>query len=504
MSTLELLLQGIQACLNPMLLLLCAAGTFMGAIVGVLPGLGPATAIAILLPMIYGKAPLPSIVMLAGIYYGAASGGSITSIALNVPGESQSVVTCFDGYPLQRMGKGGKAMGMAILSSFFGGSVGVILLTLLATPLARFALKFGPQEYFAVYVFTFVAIICIGKMDVRKGFISLFLGLLISTVGQDTGTGVPRLDFGIVHLWGKIDFIPVAVGLMGLSEIVLSITEDLINTKKTNSYKFTDIFPNVKELVLCMPSIIRGSIVGFFVGVLPGAGATIATMLTYKIEEQVASDRENFGKGSLQGVAGPESSNNSCTMGACVPMLSLGIPGSGTTAVLLGALVMVGLQPGPRLFLRNTDFVWGLIGSMYIGNVMLVILCILLIPLFLWLLKVSQNTLPVIVGILCIIGTFSVQNSFFDVGLMLFFAVIGLFFKTLDFPLPPFLIGVILGFDLELKFLQTMQIFKGDLRLISTRPIALTLFVLCVAMFAIPITRWALARKKRNQTAVAK
>lgn len=496
MNAITLLIQGIQACMDPTLLLLCAAGTFMGAIVGVLPGLGPATAIAILLPMIYGRAPLPAIIMLAGIYYGAASGGSITSIALNVPGESQSVVTCFDGYPLQKQGKGGKAMGIAILSSFFGGSVGLIFLTLLAAPLSRFALKFGPQEYFAVYVFTFVAIICIGKMDIRKGFISLFFGLLISTVGQDTGTGIPRLDFGIIYLWGKIDFIPVAVGLLGLSEILLSITENMVYAKSDSSYKLKDIFPTLKELIFCFPSMVRGSIIGFFTGVLPGAGATIATMLSYKIEEQVASDRKNFGKGSFQGVSGPESANNSCAMGACVPMLSLGIPGSGTTAILLGALVMVGLQPGPRLFLRNTDFVWGVIGSMYIGNVMLVVMCTLLIPLFLWLLKVSQSTLPVIVGILCIIGTYSVQNSLFDVGLMFFFAIIGLFFKTLNFPLAPFLIAVILGFDLELKFLQTMQICRGDLSIIFTRPIVLLLFTMCLAMFAIPITRWIRARKK--------
>jgi len=497
MNTMELLFQGIQACLNPTLLLLCAAGTFMGAIVGVLPGLGPATAIAILLPMIYGKPPLPAFITLAGIYYGAASGGSITSIALNVPGESQSVVTCFDGYPLQKQGKGGKAMGIAILSSFLGGTVGLILLTALATPLSKFALKFGPQEYFAVYVFTFIAIICIGKMDVRKGFISLFFGLLISAIGQDTGTGVPRLDFGIIYLWGKVEFIPVAVGLLGLSEIILSITEDMVYVESDNTYKLKDIFPTIKELIFCLPSMIRGTIVGFFTGVLPGAGGTIATMLTYKLEEQVASDRKNFGKGSLQGVAGPEASNNSCAMGAFVPTFSLGIPGSGTTAILLGALVMVGLQPGPRLFLRDSEFVWGVIGSMYIGNTMLVVQCLLLIPLFLWLLKISQKTIPIIVGILCIIGTYSVQNSLFDVGLMFFFAIIGLFFKTLDFPLSPFLIAVILGFDLELRFLQTIQICKGNISLIFTRPIVFVLFIASIAMFVIPISKWMRSKKVR-------
>jgi putative tricarboxylic transport membrane protein len=502
MSSLQLLLQGLAASLDPFILLMCAVGSFLGTIVGVLPGLGPGATLAILLPLAYGRPPLPTLVMLAGIYYGSQFGGAITSIALNVPGEASSVATCFDGYPLAKKGMAGKAIAIANFGSFFGGTVGVILLTFLASLLASFALRFGPPEYFAVYLFTFVAIVSLTKDSFFKGLVSLILGLLVSTIGLDAYTATARLDFGILDLMGGMEIIPVAVGLLGLSEIILSVANaEFINIKKDDpslKFKIKDLYPTIKEFVFCLPTMIRTTLVGFFVGVLPGAGAAIAAMLGYKMEERVASDRKNFGKGSLQGVAAPETANNSCVSGAFVPMLSLGIPGSGSTALLLGALIMVGIQPGPGLFSRNPELVWGLIGSMYIGNIMLLLMCTLMIPLFIWLLRISQKPLPVIVAVLCVIGTFGAQNTFFDVGVMFFFTIVGLFFKSLDIPVAPLVIAVILGSDLEKSFRQTMAMFKGDMGLFSTRPIASVLLALCVVMIAFPIVGWIRELKKKK------
>jgi putative tricarboxylic transport membrane protein len=504
MNTIQLLLQGLAACMDPLVLFLCLAGAFIGALVGVLPGLGPATALAILLPMVYGRPPLPTIVMLAGIYYGSQFGGAITSIALNVPGDAAAVATTFDGYPLAKKGKAGKAMGIAILSSFFGGTVGVIILTFIGRPLAGFALKFGPPEYFAVYLFSFVAIVAMTKGKMIKGIVSLFLGLSASTIGLDVVTGRARLTFGSINLMGGVEFLSVAVGLFGLSEILITISNaEYVEIKKDDpsmKLKIKDVFPNIKEIIFCIPTAIRSMFVGFFVGVLPGAGATIASMMCYNMENRVASDGKNFGKGSLQGVSAPEAANNGAATGAFVPMLSLGIPGSASTAILLGALIMTGIQPGPGLFSRNPEITWGLIDSMYTGNIMLLIMCIVLIPFFLWLLRISRKTLPVIIATLCMVGTFSAQNSSFDVGLMLFFAIVGMFFKKLEIPAAPMIIACILGTDIEFKFRQTMDMFQGDVSLFSTRPIALVLFAMCVAMIAYPLSGWIKERKikKRN------
>jgi putative tricarboxylic transport membrane protein len=335
-----------------------------------------------------------------------------------------------------------------------------------------------------------------------KGFISLILGLFFTTVGMDRYTATPRLNFGTLELMRGIDIIPVAVGLMGLSEIILSIVNaEFIEIKKGDpSLKFNlkGIFPTIKEIIFCIPTAIRSMIVGFFVGILPGAGASIASNLAYEMEKQVASDRENFGKGTLQGVTAPEAANNACVSGAMVTMLSLGIPGSNSTALLLGALIMVGIQPGPGLVTRAPDVFWGLISSMYIGNIMLVIMCIALIPVFLFLLRVSQKTLPVIIGILCVVGTYGSQNALFDVGVMLFFAIIGLFFKSLNFPVAPMVIGIVLGSEFEVTFRQTMGFFRNDLGLFFTRPIASVLFFLCIVMIVLPVIRWTREQKKKK------
>ncbi len=504
MDTLTMLLQGFHQLADPFVLMMCLIGAVIGTLVGVLPGFGPSAALAVLLPVIYGKDPLTSLVMLAGIFYGAMFGGMITSVTLNVPGESASVVTTFDGYPLAKKGKAGVAMGIAAISSFCGGTIGVILLTIMGTPLARAALKFGPPEYFAVYVFTFVAILSLGGSSFLKSAISLFLGLLVSTVGLDVITGQARLTFGSLNLLSGIDFIPAVVGLFGLSEIVLSLADnEQITIKKdhqNSSYGLRDVFPKLKDFIHCIPSIIRGSLLGFGVGALPGAGATIATFMTYSLEKRVAKDPETFGTGNIRGVAAPESANNGSSSGSFVPLLALGIPGSATTAVLLGAFIMVGIQPGPRLFAEHPDVAWGLIASMYVGNVMLLIINTAFIPGFIWLLRISQKTLPVIVATLCVIGTYSVNNSVADVLIMLCFTAVGVFFKKLDIPPAPAVVAIVLGGQLEFAFRQTLQALRGDFAISFTRPIFVAVFIACVALLAMSASRsYKTYKAKKNR-----
>jgi putative tricarboxylic transport membrane protein len=324
-------------------------------------------------------------------------------------------------------------------------------------------------------------------------FTSLSFGLFFTTIGMDLYTATPRMNFGTFELMRGINIIPVAVGLMGLSEILLSMANgEYIEIKKNDpslKFKFWDIFPNFKEILFCLPTAIRSLFIGFFVGVLPGAGASIASNLAYETEKQIASDRKNFGTGSLQGVAAPEAANNACVSGAMVPMLSLGIPGSNSTAMLLSAMIMVGIQPGPALVTRTPQVFWGLLSSMYIGNVMLVVMCLLLVPVFIFLLRVSQKTLPIIVAVLCVVGTYGSQNVLFDVFVMFFFALIGVFLKVLKFPVAPMVVAIVLGAEFEVTFRQTMGYFRNNLSLIFTRPIAVALLCMCAALIILSIFR---------------
>jgi len=492
-ETLSYLMLGFQEVLVPTTLLMTFIGVVMGTVVGVLPGLGPSAALSVLLPMVYGKEAVPSLAMLAGIYYGAMFGGMITSISINVPGESASVVTSFDGYPLAKQGKAGMAMGISAISSFCGGTFGIILLTIMGAALAKFALAFGPPEYFAIYLFTFVAIMTIGSGGkIIESAIALIFGLLISCIGLDVMTGTARLTFGSVNLLAGVDFLPAVVGLFGLSEIVLSLSEGEkieIDKKKGNykQYSFKNVFPKLHDFIHSLPAIIRGGVVGFIVGVLPGAGATIATFLTYNIEKRVSKDPDSFGKGNIRGVAVAEAANNGAASGAFVPLLTLGIPGSATTAILIGAFIMVGITPGPALFSEHPDVAWGLISSMYVGNVMLIIITTAFIPFFIWVLGISQKTLPIIVASLCVVGTYSLNNSVFDVLLMLVFTVIGLFMKKLEFPVSPVIIAIVLGGDLEFAFRQSLQLFQGNIFMSFTRPICVVLYLLSLLLIALPV-----------------
>jgi putative tricarboxylic transport membrane protein len=424
----------------------------------------------------------------------------ITSICMNIPGESTSVVTTFDGYPLAKNGKAGKAMGIAALSSFVGGTVGLVLLTVIGVPLARWALHFGPPEYMSIYIFTFIAILSLGGGDTLKSAISLFLGFLIASVGIDPITGGGRLTFGSVDLLAGIGFLPVIVGMFGLSEIVLDIASNESASFNQNvsgkEYGLKEVFPSLSDFIHCFPSMIRGCLLGFFIGALPGPGGSLSTFMSYGIEKRLSKDPDSFGKGNIRGVAAPEASNNGCCSGAYVPLLALGIPGTATAAMLLGAFILLGIQPGPRLFVSNPQLVWGIIASMYVGNVVLLVLNTAFIPVFIWLLKKSQNTLPVIVAILCFIGSYSLNNSFFDIFLMLLFTGFGVFFKKLSIPAAPAVIAVVLGGNLEFSFRQTMELFRGHFFLTFERPICVALFILSAMLILLSAYKNVKAKAK--------
>jgi len=485
------LLQGFLRVIDLRLLLMCFAGTSLGTLIGVLPGIGPAAAIAVLLPATYGSDPLTALVMLSGIYYGTMYGGTISSVLINVPGETASVVTTFDGYPMAKAGLGGVALGISAYGSFIAGTMGLVMLSLVAVPLSRAALKFGPPEYFAVMVLTFTMIVGLGGGNLIKSLLSLFLGLLFAAVGQDVVSGYERLTFGITSLLDGIKFIPVVVGMFGLSEVVYGLIHpsEFVGGDKDTKLKLRSVFPKIHHVRESIPSIFRGGFIGFFVGVLPGVGAVTASFLSYGLEKRISKNPEKFGTGVIQGVAGPESANNGASSGAFVPLLALGIPGSTTTAVLLGAFIILGVQPGPRLFTQHPDVVWGLIASMYIGNLMLLILNTACIPVFVWLLKISQRSLSVIVATLCFVGVYSMENSMPAVWMMLLFTLLGFAFKLFSIPPSPLIISLVLGQSAEYALRQSLVISMGSPAIFFTRPICGVLMCASAIFLMIPLMK---------------
>jgi putative tricarboxylic transport membrane protein len=493
------LMEGFSNVLQPAMLLICLIGVIMGTLIGVLPGLGPSAAIAIMLPITYGMDPLVALVMLSGMFYGSAYGGAITSILINVPGEGASVATTFDGYPLARKGQPGVALGISAVASFFAGTLGVILLTMIAQPLSRWGLKFGPPEYFTVILFAFIAIVGLDEKGLLKSFFALFLGLLLATVGYDVQTGIPRLTFGSLALRDGISFLPAAVGLFGLSEIVYNFVHpgESVSNNQGTKLDLRSVFPKLHHLIQSFLPMCRGSLVGFFVGVLPGAGANIASFMAYGIEKKISKRPEEFGTGVLEGVAAPEAANNSACSGSFVPLLALGIPGSGTTAVLLGAFILLGIQPGPELFTKHPDVVWGLIASMYIGNIMLIVLNTAFIPLFVWILKISRSCLSVVVTTVCFIGVYSIHYSMMDIWLMLFFTLIGYAFKANTIPPAPLILALILGARAEDALRQSLIMSMGSPVIFLTRPISVTLIVVSLAFLIIPQLKNRLSKKQK-------
>ncbi|MBI5581103.1 MAG: tripartite tricarboxylate transporter permease [Deltaproteobacteria bacterium] len=487
---------GFQTALTPANLFVCMVGILIGTLVGALPGIGPTGAVAILLPASYQLGPAAALILLAGIYYGTQYGGTVTSVLMNVPGESSSVVTTFDGHQMAKQGRAGIALGIAAIGSFVGGTLSVIGLMVLGPMLADYALAFGPPEYFALMVLALSLITAFTGKSLTRGLISTVFGLLIGCVGDDVISGDPRLTFGISGLLDGIQFLPVAVGLFGVSEMIESLLEKEGPKIIKADVGWRRVLPDWSDLRQSTGPILRGSVLGFLVGVLPGAGATIASFLSYGLEQKVSKHPERFGHGAIEGVAGPETANNASTGGAFVPMLSLGIPGSGTTAVLLGGFLMFGLHPGPALFKEAPDVVWGLIASMYIGNVALAVINIGFIPLMVLIMDRISPYLRLLVVILAVMGVYSFRNTVLDVVVMLTFAVIGLFMKKYEFPLAPVVLGLILGDRAEISLRQSMTISQNDMSIFLTHPIAAVLLIAAVVSFFLPVISKALGRMR--------
>lgn len=487
MNLLTNLVHGFSILADPAVILYSLLGVMAGVIIGALPGLGPSVGIAVLLPMCYGLNPVCALCMLCGIYYGAMYGGSITAILINTPGDSAAVMTTLDGYPLARKGEAGKALGMACLASVIGGTVSVVLFMTLAPIISSYALSFGSSEYFALMVLGLTSIAGMTGKSPAKGFLAAFLGLFVSGIGIDLVYGTQKFVFGNVHLYSGIDFVPVAMGLFGIAEIICDKTDNDIRIEK-GSLSIKKLLPNREDWKWSMPHIGRGTILGFVVGMLPGAGATIASFLSYGTAKKFSKRGELFGTGVVEGVAAPEAANNAASMGAMVPMLTLGVPGSGSTAIMMGALMMLGITPGPSFFTKNADVAWGLVASMYLGNVILVIIGICGVSLFVKVLNVKGTTLNALIFAFILMGAYALENSMFTVGLTLFFGILGYIFKKLNVPAAPMVLGIVLGYLTESNLRQALIIDDGDMWRVITHPISAVILVLAVLLaFGTPI-----------------
>ncbi len=483
MSELGHLLAGFSAALTLKHLTMCFLGVLMGQMVGVLPGIGPAAAIALLLPLTFGADPTSAIILFAGIYYGSQYGGTLTSVLVSVPGESSTVMTTVDGYQMALQGRAGPALGIAAIGSFIAGTLGTLGLTLLAPPLAQAALAFGPPEYFALVVLGLTALAAVGS-SVLKGLVAGVAGLLIGTIGIDPQNGIARFTFDQTWLLDGVEFIVLTVALFGVGEVVASCA--LGAARPVADVK--NVLPTREDWRASRLPILRGTGVGFVIGVLPATGATIASFLAYILEKKVAKDPSRFGKGAIEGVAAPESANNAAAAGAMVPMLSLGVPGSGTTAIILGALIMFGIRPGPELFTKNADLVWAVIASMYIGNVLLLVMNLPLAGLFARLLKIPYRWLYPPILALCIAGVFSQSNSVQDCWLLAGFGLLGWLMKRYDWSMAPMILGLVLGPLFESALRQSLTLSHASPAIFVTRPISAVL--LALALIAVTAPLW--------------
>jgi putative tricarboxylic transport membrane protein len=464
---------GFGAALSPTNLLMAALGSLLGTLVGVLPGLGPTAAIAILFPLTTVLPPIPAIIMLAGIYYGAMYGGSTTAILLNIPGEVASVPTCLDGYPLAQQGKGGVALGIAAIGSFFAGTLGVVALTFSAPFLADQALRFGPPEYFGIMVLAFTVVASLSSASLVKGFSMAVLGYFISLVGLGPSTGEPRFTFNWAPLFAGVELIAVVVGLFAISEVFLGLEESRVAI----AAKIKNVFPGWADLKPAIPAILRGSGIGFVLGLLPGCAPGVTVFMAYDAERRLSKHPERFGKGAIEGVASPESANNATSSAGFIPLMALGIPGSPPLAVLLGGLLVYGLQPGPLLFQKNPDFVWTVIASLYIGNLILLVLNLPLIGIWVRLTRIPYGMLGPLILLLSFVGAYTVRNSTFDVAVSLLFGVLGYFLRKYQWPLAPLLLAFILGPLLEKYLLQSLSMSGGSPLIFLQRGLSLALIL---------------------------
>ncbi|HWD81874.1 MAG TPA: tripartite tricarboxylate transporter permease [Kribbella sp.] len=488
------LIDGFGVVLQPTNLLYCLLGVVIGMLIGVLPGLGPAATIAILLPITYGVEPVSAIIMLAGIFYGAQYGGTITSVLLRLPGEASSVVTVFDGFALARQGRAGTALGVAAIGSFIGGTVSIIGLSLLAPLVAQVALDFGPPEYAALALFGVLLVATVGNGGRLKAVIAAGLGLLLATVGRDTFTGASRFTFDNLNLADGIDFVPIAMGLFGLGEILYNLEER--HHKQQEPVAVANAWPSRADLRQSRGAIARGSVIGFVLGVLPGGGATLSSLVAYAVEKRRAKQPERFGRGAVEGVAAPETANNAAATSSFIPLLTLGIPANATMALMFGALLIQGIPPGPQLVSEHPDLFWGVINSMYLGNILLLIMSIPLVGLFVKILKVRPAVLAPITVLITLLGVYTVANQVFDIFLVIVFGVLGYLMKKFGFEPGPLVLAFVLGSVMETAVRQSLLIFGGNPAGFFTRPISGTVLAALVIVLILPAVRRLTRRKE--------
>lgn len=489
MEILSLLINGFSIAFEPLNLALIVVGCMVGLFIGAMPGLGSVNGVAILLPITFLVPPTGAVIFLAAIYYGAMYGGAISSIMLGIPGASTAVATTFDGRPLALKGLADKALIGAATASFVGGTVSVVLFTLFAPPLAEFALVFSAPETFALMLLAFATFVGLGGDDVPKTVFSICIGLVLGSVGLDIMSGRPRLVFGdITGFMHGINFLVLAIGIYGICEMLWTIESskgEVLITQANVSVR--RILATIRELAGSTWTMMMGSLLGFFVGILPAAGATPGSLMAYGTAKQFSKDPDSFGKGNIDGVVAPESANNAASTGSMLPMLTLGIPGSPTTAILLGGMVIWGLEPGPMLFVNQQDFVWGLIASLYAANVFALLLNLALIPAFIWVLKLPFTILAPVIFVLCIVGGFVPTLDMHDVWLMLIFGVVGYLMRKLDYPMAPAVLAIVLGPLAEPALRQSLLMSGGEVSIFFTRPIASVITVLAIVLLLLPL-----------------
>ena len=498
MEEIQSLMQGFAIALSLKNLGLMFTGVVLGVIIGVLPGLGGANGVAILLPLTFSMAQTPggttsAIILLSCIYWGALFGGAITSILFNIPGEPWSVATTFDGYPLAQQGRAGEALTAAFTSSFVGALVAVVVITFLSPVVAKFALEFGPPEFFAVYLLTFCAFIGMSKEPPFKTLASMMLGFALAAVGTDPVTGTLRLTFGATSLLSGFDFLVAVIGLFGIGEILLTLEEGLAFKGTSAKINLKVVIETWRELPKYWATSIRSSIVGCFMGIVPG-GATPASFMSYGVARRFSKDGEQFGTGKVEGVVAPETAAHAAGTSALLPMLTLGVPGSPTAAVLLGGLLIWGLQPGPLLFVEQKEFVWGLIASMYLGNIVGLIVVLTCVPVFAAILRIPFAVIAPVIMVICAIGAYTVHNSMFDVWMMVVFGIAGYVFKKLGYPLAPLVLAIVLGDRAEASFRQAMLVSQGDMSVFFSNTLVGSLTGLALVLLFWPLASFAIAR----------
>jgi putative tricarboxylic transport membrane protein len=491
---------GFSIAFQPDNLFLCFVGSVLGTLVGVLPGIGPIGAIAILLPVTFKISTTGAIIMLAGIYYGAMYGGSTTSILVNIPGEAASVVTCMDGYQMALKGRAGPALGMAAFGSFIAGTIGIVGLMLFAVPLSKMALKFGPHEYFSLIILGLTFVTCLSRGSMLKAVMMCCFGLILSNIGLDPITSIPRITLGFLELFEGIGIAPVAMGLFGIGEVLVNleqtVTTEIVKTKLKN------LFPSRLDWIASKWALLRGTLVGFFLGILPGGGPVLASFLSYGLEKRLSKEPEKFGKGAIEGVAAPESANNSAASSSFIPLLTLGIPPNAMLSILFGAFLIHGITPGPFLLKDHPDVFWGVLSSMYVGNIMLLVLNLPLIPMWVQVLKIPNKYLYPLILLFCLIGGYTINNNVFDIFVMIIFGAVGYLFRKFEFEGAPLMLALVLGPLLNLNLRQALLISEGNFIDFFTRPISAVTLGIAILFLITPAFPFVMRRLKQYRESI--